>query len=50
MRKYANESLLTDACSLKELSEFRVADSVTPSNASFIEDVAYRTGLCSRLR
>lgn len=48
--------MLTDACSLKELCEFRLADSVTLSNASEIEDVASRTGsealarLCERLR
>ncbi|XVF20864.1 hypothetical protein REPUB_Repub12eG0039900 [Reevesia pubescens] len=48
--------VLTDACSLKELCEFRLADSVTLSNAAEIEDVASRTGsdalarLCERLR
>ncbi|KAK1410225.1 hypothetical protein QVD17_36760 [Tagetes erecta] len=51
-----HSAVLTDACSLKELCEFRLADSVTPWNASMIEDVAYRTGsdalvrLCERLR
>ncbi|XP_058070540.1 ultraviolet-B receptor UVR8 isoform X2 [Magnolia sinica] len=51
-----HSAVLTDAYSLKELCEFRLADSVTISNASEIEDVAYRTGsdalvrLCERLR
>lgn len=51
-----HSAVLTDACSLKELCEFRLADCVTPSNASEIEDVASRTGsdalarLCERLR
>ncbi|KAA8547878.1 hypothetical protein F0562_004307 [Nyssa sinensis] len=51
-----HSAVLTDACSLKELCEFRLADSVTLSNASEIEDVASRTGsdalarLCERLR
>ncbi|XP_076959869.1 ultraviolet-B receptor UVR8-like isoform X1 [Bidens hawaiensis] len=51
-----HSAVLTDACSLKELCEFRLADTVTPWNASMIEDVAYRTGsdalarLCERLR
>lgn len=51
-----HSAVLTDACSLKELCEFRLADGVTLSNASEIEDVAYRTGsdalarLCERLR
>lgn len=51
-----HSAVLTDACSLKELCEFRLADSVTLSNASEIEDVAFRTGadalarLCGRLR
>ncbi|MFS7973286.1 putative regulator of chromosome condensation 1/beta-lactamase-inhibitor protein II [Helianthus anomalus] len=51
-----HSAVLTDACSLKELYEFRIAGTVTPWNASMIEDVAYRTGsdalvrLCERLR
>ncbi|XXG46537.1 hypothetical protein AAC387_Pa02g1355 [Persea americana] len=51
-----HSAVLTDAFSLKELCEFRLADSVNPSNALEIEDVAYRTGsdalarLCERLR
>ncbi|KAL9424770.1 hypothetical protein AB3S75_031816 [Citrus x aurantiifolia] len=51
-----HSAVLTDACSLKELCEFRLAESVTLSNASAIEDVASRTGsealarLCERLR
>ncbi|KAK6913396.1 Regulator of chromosome condensation, RCC1 [Dillenia turbinata] len=51
-----HSAVLTDACSLKELCEFRLADSVTLSNACQIEDVASRTGsdalarLCERLR
>lgn len=48
--------MLTDACSLKELCEFVLADSMTLSNAAKVEDIAYRTGsdalarLCGRLR
>ncbi|XWS36854.1 hypothetical protein CRYUN_Cryun20dG0121400 [Craigia yunnanensis] len=51
-----HSAVLTDAFSLKELCEFRLADSVTLSNAAEIEDVASRTGsdslarLCKRLR
>ncbi|CAN0924304.1 Ultraviolet-B receptor UVR8 [Linum grandiflorum] len=51
-----HSAVLTDACSLKELCEFRLADDVKLSNASKIEDVASRTGadalarLCQRLR
>ncbi|GAV83226.1 RCC1 domain-containing protein/RCC1_2 domain-containing protein [Cephalotus follicularis] len=51
-----HSAVLTDACSLKELCEFRLADNVTLSNALEIEDVASRTGsdalarLCERLR
>ena len=51
-----HSAVLTDACSLKELCELRLADCVTPSNASKIEDIASRTGsdalarLCERLR
>ncbi|KAK3011646.1 hypothetical protein RJ639_011320 [Escallonia herrerae] len=51
-----HSAVLTDACSLKELCEFRLADSVTPFNAYEIEDVASRTGadalarLCGRIR
>ncbi|KAI3973444.1 hypothetical protein MKW92_024579 [Papaver armeniacum] len=50
-----HSAVLTDACSLKELCEFSLADSVTPSNVSVISDVAYRTGsdalarLCEKL-
>ncbi|XP_075492589.1 uncharacterized protein LOC142530654 [Primulina tabacum] len=49
-----HSAVLTDACSLKELCEFRLVDSVTLSNASAIEDAASRTGsdalvrLCGR--
>ncbi|CAH1454457.1 unnamed protein product [Lactuca virosa] len=39
-----HSAVLTDACSLKELCEFQIADCVTPWNASMIEDVAFRTG------
>ncbi|KAI8541759.1 hypothetical protein RHMOL_Rhmol08G0087300 [Rhododendron molle] len=51
-----HSAVLTDACSLKELCEFRLADTITLANASEIEDVASRTGsdalvrLCGRLR
>lgn len=51
-----HSAVLTDACSLKELCEFRLAEGVTLSNASQIVDVASRTGsdalarLCERLR
>lgn len=51
-----HSGVLTDAYSLKELCEFRLADTVTLANASEIEDVASRTGsealarLCERLR
>ncbi|XAR51621.1 hypothetical protein NMG60_11006300 [Bertholletia excelsa] len=51
-----HSAVLTDACSLKELCEFTLADSVSLANASEIEDVASRTGsdslarLCERLR
>lgn len=51
-----HSAVLTDAFSLKELCEFRLADIVTPLNALKIEDVASRTGsdalarLCERLR
>ncbi|THG07190.1 hypothetical protein TEA_003712 [Camellia sinensis var. sinensis] len=51
-----HSAVLTDACSLKELCEFRLADHVTLANVSEIEDVASRTGsdalarLCERLR
>ncbi|CAI9276642.1 unnamed protein product [Lactuca saligna] len=53
-----HSAILTDACSLKELCEFQIADCVTPWTASIsmIVDVAYRTGsdalvrLCERLR
>ncbi|XP_054807126.1 RCC1 domain-containing protein RUG3, mitochondrial isoform X2 [Prosopis cineraria] len=51
-----HSAVLTDACSLKELCEFILADNLTLSNALEIEDVASRTGsdalarLCARLR
>lgn len=51
-----HSAVLTNACSLKELCEFRLADYVTFENASQIEDIASRTGsdalarLCERLR
>ncbi|PPR94716.1 hypothetical protein GOBAR_AA25953 [Gossypium barbadense] len=51
-----HSAVLTDACSLKELCEFRLAECVTLSNAAQIGDVASRTGadalarLCERLR
>lgn len=51
-----HSAVLTDACSLKELCEFRLAECVTLSNAARIGDVASRTGadalarLCERLR
>lgn len=51
-----HSAVLTDAFSLKELCEFQLADSVNLSNASEIQDVAFRMGsealarLCERLR
>ncbi|CAN4079506.1 unnamed protein product [Withania somnifera] len=51
-----HSAVLTDACSLKELCEFRLAEMVNLSNASEVEDVASRTGadalarLCEKLR
>ncbi|GKU97423.1 hypothetical protein SLEP1_g10569 [Rubroshorea leprosula] len=51
-----HSAVLTDACSLKELCEFKLANSITPLNASEIEDIAVRAGsdslarLCERLR
>lgn len=51
-----HSAVLTDACSLKELCEFRLAESVNLSNSYIIEDVASRMGadalarLCGRLR
>ncbi|KAG1347751.1 ultraviolet-B receptor UVR8 [Cocos nucifera] len=51
-----HSAVLTDACSLKELCEFRLAECVNLSNSYMIEDVASRTGadalarLCERLR
>ncbi|XP_062106439.1 ultraviolet-B receptor UVR8 [Humulus lupulus] len=51
-----HSAVLTDACSLKELCEFRLADSLTLRNIFEVEDVASRTGsdalarLCERLR
>ncbi|KAH7554438.1 hypothetical protein ACOSP7_028222 [Xanthoceras sorbifolium] len=51
-----HSAVLTDACSLKGLCELRLADNITLSNASEIEDAAARIGaealarLCGRLR
>jgi len=51
-----HSAVLTDACSLKELCEFVLADSMTLANAAKVEDIACRTGsdalarLCGRLR
>ncbi|GAB2288965.1 hypothetical protein Dimus_023270 [Dionaea muscipula] len=51
-----HSAVVTDACSLKELCEFRLADTITHTNAAEIEDVAWRTSsdalarLCVRLR
>jgi len=51
-----HSAVLTDACSLKELCEFKLAETVNLSNAELIEDVASRTGadalarLCEKLR
>lgn len=51
-----HSAVLTDACSLKDLCEFRLAENVTLENAAHIEDVAFRTSsdalvrLCGRLR
>ncbi|GFP79804.1 probable E3 ubiquitin-protein ligase herc4 [Phtheirospermum japonicum] len=51
-----HSAVLTDACSLKELCEFALANNVNLSNASVIEDVALRSGsdalarLCERFR
>ncbi|KAJ4788211.1 Regulator of chromosome condensation (RCC1) family protein [Rhynchospora pubera] len=51
-----HSAVLTDARSLKELCEFRLAESVNLTNAHLIEDVASRTAadslarLCQRLR
>uniref|UniRef100_A0A0D3FL27 Uncharacterized protein n=1 Tax=Oryza barthii TaxID=65489 RepID=A0A0D3FL27_9ORYZ len=51
-----HSAVLTDACSLKELCEFKLAETVNMSNALLIEDVASRTGgdalarLCEKLR
>lgn len=51
-----HSAVLTDACSLKELCEFVLAESMTLSNAAMVEDIASRTGsdalarLCGRLR
>lgn len=51
-----HSAVLTDACSLKDLCEFRLAECVTPKNAARVEDVAFRTSsdalarLCERLR
>lgn len=51
-----HSAVLTDACSLKELCEFKLAETVNLSNARLIEDIASRTGadalarLCEKLR
>lgn len=51
-----HSAVLTDACSLKELCEFILAESMTLSHAAKVEDIASRTGsdalarLCVRLR
>lgn len=51
-----HSAVLTDACSLKELCEFTLAENVNLSNSLLIEDVASRAGsdalarLCERLR
>ncbi|XP_047310247.1 ultraviolet-B receptor UVR8 [Impatiens glandulifera] len=51
-----HSAVLTDACSLKELCEFRLADTVSLANAYQIQDIASRTNsdalarLCERLR
>lgn len=51
-----HSAVLTDACSLKELCEFQLAETVNLANASLIEDIASRNGsdalarLCGRLR
>uniref|UniRef100_A0A0D9VW40 Uncharacterized protein n=1 Tax=Leersia perrieri TaxID=77586 RepID=A0A0D9VW40_9ORYZ len=51
-----HSAVLTDACSLKELCEFKLAETVNMSNALLIEDIASRTGgdalarLCEKLR
>uniref|UniRef100_A0A453KJJ2 Uncharacterized protein n=1 Tax=Aegilops tauschii subsp. strangulata TaxID=200361 RepID=A0A453KJJ2_AEGTS len=51
-----HSAVLTDASSLKELCEFKLAETVNRSNARLIEDVASRTGadalarLCEKLR
>jgi hypothetical protein len=51
-----HSAVLTDACSLKELCEFKLAETVNISNAQLIEDVASRAGadalarLCEKLR
>lgn len=51
-----HSAVLSDACTLKELCEFKLAEAVALSNSSEIEDVASRTGsdalarLCERFR
>ncbi|XP_051180903.2 ultraviolet-B receptor UVR8 [Lolium perenne] len=51
-----HSAVLTDASSLKELCEFKLAEIVNLSNARLIEDIASRTGadalarLCEKLR
>ncbi|XP_039140107.1 ultraviolet-B receptor UVR8 [Dioscorea cayenensis subsp. rotundata] len=51
-----HSAVLTDACSLKDLCEFRLAENVNLCNSYLIEEVASRTGadalarLCGRLR
>ncbi|KAL9226494.1 hypothetical protein vseg_002301 [Gypsophila vaccaria] len=51
-----HSAVLTDACSLRDLCEFRIAEGLTLQNAALVEDVAYRTSsdallrLCERMR
>lgn len=51
-----HSAVLTQACSLKELCELKIADTVTPENALKIEEVASRNHadtlarFCGRVR
>ncbi|KAH9614043.1 hypothetical protein KSS87_011109 [Heliosperma pusillum] len=51
-----HSAVLTDACSLRDLCEFRIAEGLNLQNAALVEDVAYRTSsdalvrLCERMR
>ncbi|KAJ3674303.1 hypothetical protein LUZ60_004919 [Juncus effusus] len=45
-----HSAVLTDACSLRELCEFRLAESVNLNNALIIEDIASRIGAVSLAR